>query len=67
MRLGLLHGLSFDQCADCRGVFLSRAVADVVSRRAEWSGHLGVAGTTRAAGPGIEAVFELLSGSFAPW
>lgn len=64
MRLGLLHGLSFDQCEACRGVFLSRSVADVVGRRAEWAGH---AAPADAPGPGIDAVLELLAGSFTPW
>lgn len=71
MRLGLLHGLSFDQCGRCRGVFLSRSVADLIVRWAE-SGRPN-AGTGRgreATGvptPGIEAVLQLLSGDFAPW
>ncbi len=64
MRLGLLHGLSFDQCEACRGVFLSRSVADVVGRRAGRTGHAGPADTP---GVGIEAVLELLTGSFTPW
>jgi hypothetical protein len=64
MRLGLLHGLSFDECGRCRGVFLSRSVADVVGHRAEWAGRAAASGTPA---PGIEAVLELLSGSFTPW
>lgn len=64
MHLGLLHGLSFDQCGRCAGVFLSRSVADVIGRRSEWSGDPAAAG---APGPGIEAVLDLLSGSFTPW
>ena len=71
MHLGLLHGLSFDHCDRCRGVFLSRSVADLVGRRAEGAGRVGLRDgppdSTSVPRRGIEAVLEMLSGSFSPW
>lgn len=66
MHLGVLHGLAFDQCEGCRGVFLSRSVAELVGDRARRL-RSSPSVSDGASLPGIEAVLELLTGAYRPW